>query len=124
MALIGIFIFISAISNFAQASTLDCSAGDIRIAGAIQTQYLRMGHSTFWGNLTAYVYKNRVLIDAIDIQVMYGDIQDNSYISSNNAKFNNYDSGILNLVQENPSFIQFGGQNFNFTPHCEIFYSE
>ncbi len=56
------------------AETLDCESDTVRIIGQIQTRYLRMGHSKFYGDLDIFIYDHRKIVGSATVTVLDGDI--------------------------------------------------
>ncbi len=115
-----VFIITSALAVSASAEMLQCESGNVKISGHIQTQYLRMGHSHFRGNLDVLIYDHRKIVSASTVTVFNGDIQDQSFITSLIARDQNGQQAHIDIVQDGPSLLQIDGSTFQFTPNCRI----
>lgn len=115
-----IIVFALIATGVAQAAQLECNSEQIRLAGPIDTHYLRMGHSKFSGTLTLYTYQHRVLVDARTINVAFGEIQDERSLSTSAAEDQFGNPVSFKLTQNQTSTLTIGNQTRNFTPFCQF----
>lgn len=112
----------SLVTSSAFADYINVRSPEVRITGDVATQYVRMGHSTFHGQLYIKIYEPGKPVQLRSIYVHTGHIQGEEQIFTSRAMGERGVEAELQLWQGGKSTLRIGDKQFTFVPEITIYH--